>query len=93
MAVVDAEPAAQEAKNKNGNDAENEGVKVTIRLAALDEQATELASPNEQITYLHIVRLGAKPADAEKGTEDTRPWVVKVVKREATVGFRFVRTE
>lgn len=86
LAVVDAEPAAQETKNKNGKDAENEGVKVTIRLAALDEQATELASPNEQITYLHIVRLGAKPADAEEGAEDTRPWVVKVVKREATIG-------
>ena len=34
------------------------------------------------MTYLHVVRLGQAPASGE---EDTRPWVVKVVKREATV--------
>jgi len=56
LAVVDAEPVvAQEGKAKEGKDDVEEGVKVTIRLAALDEQGTELASPNEQITYLHIV--------------------------------------
>ena len=69
---------------------DDDGVKVTIRLVALDEQETELASPNEQTTYLHIVRFGAKPEVKEEGekdkVEDSRPWVVKVVKREATVG-------
>ncbi|KAH6917770.1 hypothetical protein BKA70DRAFT_1245239 [Coprinopsis sp. MPI-PUGE-AT-0042] len=107
------------------------GVKLTIRLVALDEQGAEMGCPNEQVTYLHIVRVGTKPAatapaapktpavaagatsptDAEAATsstsaeapaqpsahaaqggeeeeeeEDTRPWVVKVVKREATIG-------
>ena len=87
LAVVDAEPAVD--KSKDGKDDVEEGVKVTIRLAALDEQGTELASPNEQITYLHIVRVNANTEAPKEGgesvDEDTRPWVVKVVKREATV--------
>ncbi|KAF8190462.1 hypothetical protein BJ912DRAFT_965174 [Pholiota molesta] len=96
LAVVDAEPVnLQEAvAGKSGKagakDEPEEGVKVTIRLAALDEQGTELASPNEQITYLHIVRLGPKvateAAEGAESDEDSRPFVVKVVKREATIG-------
>ena len=66
---------------------EGKGVKVMIRLAALDEMGTELMSPNEQVTYLHIVRFGTA---AEASAEDTRPWVVKVVKREATVSAKVV---
>lgn len=94
LAVVDAEPVAtQPDKPKEGKDDTEEGVKVTIRLAALDEQGTELASPNEQITYLHIVRLSASTEAPREGGEstdvDARPWVVKVVKREATVSFFF----
>ena len=89
LTVVDAEPAATQPEKKEGKDDVEEGVKVTIRLAALDEQGTELASPNEQITYLHIVRLNASAEAAREGGEssdvDARPWVVKVVKREATV--------
>jgi hypothetical protein len=92
LAVVDAEPqgtdgvAAPDGK-KDGGKADEDGVKVTIRLAALDEQGTELSNINEQVTYLHIVRVGPKPVPAEgaEHTEDTRPYVVKVVKREATV--------
>jgi hypothetical protein len=80
LAVVDAEVPS--AKGKDAAKDVEEGVKVTIRLAALDEQSTELASPNEQVTYLHVVKFGAAPSDGE---EDSRPWVVKVVKREATV--------
>jgi len=81
LAVVDDPAPATDAK---GKDDTAEGVRVTIRLAALDEQGTELASPNEQVTYLHVVRFGTR---AEGDTEeDTRPWVVKVVKREATIG-------
>lgn len=94
LAVVDAEAAAPTTEEGIAKDAastkENEddlGVKVTIRLAALDEDGKELTSPNEQVTYLHVVRFGAPPVVVE-GTdteEDTRPWVVKVVKREAVV--------
>ena len=58
------------------------GVKAMIRLAALDEDGKSLSCINEQTTYLHIVRFGAPPPADE---EDKRPWVVKVVKREATV--------
>ena len=89
LAVVDAEPVvAQDGKPKDGKEDTEEGVRVTIRLAALDEQGTELVSPNEQITYLHIVRFGQQSTDVPEGgetTPDARPWVVKVVKLEATV--------
>ena len=87
LAVVDAESTItppNEGKDKESKVEDmEEGVKVTIRLVALDEQGKALSSPNEQGTYLHVVRLGATPADGE---EDARPWVVKVVKREATIG-------
>ncbi|CAA7269953.1 unnamed protein product [Cyclocybe aegerita] len=87
LTVVDAEPAAaNEGKAKDGKEDSEDGVKVTIRLAALDEQGTELSSPNEQITYLHIVRFGQKVEGGDGPEEDTRPWVVRVVKREATIG-------
>lgn len=61
---------------------------MAIRLAALDEDGKELTSPNEQTTYLHIVRFGAPsvPVEGAPEEEDKRPWVVKVVKREATIG-------
>ncbi|KAJ3726702.1 hypothetical protein C8R42DRAFT_389760 [Lentinula raphanica] len=109
LAVVDASstaanpPTPETDKSKKGE--AEEGIKVTIRLAALDEQGSELASPNEQITYLSIERFGNKvhsvspeahsEEDKTEGAsteakpddeEDTRPWVVKVVKREATIG-------
>ncbi|KAF5369092.1 hypothetical protein D9758_003070 [Tetrapyrgos nigripes] len=137
LAVVDASASDNTNGNGNGDangaspsdkdkksqeDKDKDGVKVTIRLAALDEQGTELASPNEQVTYLSVERFGPKPvkgvvvpppsatpgaaaegnaqegeaegSGAEAGAnkaeedeeEDTRPWVVKVVKREATIG-------
>ncbi|TFK26099.1 hypothetical protein FA15DRAFT_755285 [Coprinopsis marcescibilis] len=128
LAVVDAQPtspvadptppaAPAEAPVNKPTIAEEDGVKITIKLVALDEQGTELAAPNEQVTYLHVVRVGpppapklppaaaeasvadAKPDDAdapstpqdaaeeeEEEEPDTRPWVVKVVKREATIG-------
>ncbi|KAF8888628.1 hypothetical protein BD779DRAFT_454167 [Infundibulicybe gibba] len=85
LAVLDAEPApANDVKPKDGKEENMDGVRVTIRLAALDEAGTELMSPNEQTTYLHVVRFGTK--SAEQDAEDSRPWVVKVVKREATIG-------
>ncbi|KAG5732348.1 hypothetical protein E4T56_gene11556 [Termitomyces sp. T112] len=82
LRVLDPDPNAAADKVKDDS---LEGVRVTIRLAALDTQGTELASPNEQVTYLHVVRYGARPEN-ETGDEDTRPWVVKVAKREATIG-------
>jgi len=35
------------------------------------------------LTYLHVVRTGVVPPE---GKEDKRPWIVHVVKREATIG-------
>ena len=88
LAVVDADahPADGEDKGKESKE-EDVGVRVTIRLTALDEDGKDLPSPNEQVTYLHIVRFGAPPVAVEgaEEDEDKRPWVVKVVKREATV--------
>ncbi|EAU89624.2 hypothetical protein CC1G_02513 [Coprinopsis cinerea okayama7 len=106
--------ASSTAPSGQGKPAEEDGVKITIRLVALDEQGTELAAPNEQVTYLHVVRVGPRPTkeraptsptsptaqsptaeegdkkeaveEQEEEEEDTRPWVVKVVKREATIG-------
>ncbi|KAG6900470.1 hypothetical protein C0993_010188 [Termitomyces sp. T159_Od127] len=83
LRVLDPDPA--HTTDDKGKDETLEGVRVTIRLAALDAQSTELAFPNEQVTYLHVIRFGARPEN-EAGDEDTRPWVVKVAKREATIG-------
>ncbi|KAI1788674.1 hypothetical protein LXA43DRAFT_1024605 [Ganoderma leucocontextum] len=90
LAVLDADAQLTESEGKK-KDAkeEEEGVRVNIRLIALDENGKDLPSPNEQATYLHVVRFGVAPTPvegAEEG-EDHRPWVVKVVKREATVWF------
>lgn len=88
LAVVDAPTAAAAnpaSSTPNIHDdaqkAEDAGVKVYIRLAALDAAGEPLASRNEQGTYLHVVRMTA-PTTAD----EVRPWVVKVVKREATIG-------
>ncbi|KAF7763617.1 hypothetical protein Agabi119p4_8154 [Agaricus bisporus var. burnettii] len=90
LAVVDNDPNATGNEAKKDKDKDDiEGIRVIIRLAALDEQGTELVSPNEQTTFLHIVRLGAKaaePASENTDTDDSKPWIVKVVKREATIG-------
>ncbi|KAI8976683.1 hypothetical protein BD414DRAFT_496235 [Trametes punicea] len=90
LAVVDADvhpPTEGEDKSKEEKDEDDVGVRVTIRLTALDEEGKELPSPNEQVTYLHIVRFGAPPVAIDGAEEeDKRPWVVKVVKREATIG-------
>ncbi|KAG6336392.1 hypothetical protein ID866_2712 [Astraeus odoratus] len=85
LAVVDADHAhpAEDAKEKEAKDDVKDGVRVTIRLSALDEDGIDTAVNNEQVTYLHVVRLGAQPAEAE---DDTRPWVVRVIKRDAIIG-------
>ncbi|GJJ15063.1 hypothetical protein Clacol_009338 [Clathrus columnatus] len=79
LQVVDMEAPTENVQK--GKD--EEGVRVFIKLEALDVDEYRLASPNSQTTYLHIVRLGSAP---ESGSPDTRPWVVRVVKREATIG-------
>ncbi|RPD56006.1 hypothetical protein L227DRAFT_579222 [Lentinus tigrinus ALCF2SS1-6] len=88
LAVVDADTHTAEGDDKTKDEKDEDmGVRVTIRLSALDEEGKELPSPNEQVTYLHIVRFGAAPVAVEGvEEEDKRPWVVKVVKREATIG-------
>ena len=95
LTVVDAErngasrsaTAPDEAKTLASSKAKDgDGVKVTIRLVALDEQGSELESPNEQLIYLHIVRESTRSDVSE---EDSKTWVVKVVKREATVKLLF----
>jgi hypothetical protein len=86
LAVVDADTAntsPESEKEKGSKDDMREGVRVTIRLSALDEDGMDVPTVNEQTTYLHVVRLGTPPATDE---EDVGPWVVKVIKREATIG-------
>ncbi|KIK95570.1 hypothetical protein PAXRUDRAFT_374558 [Paxillus rubicundulus Ve08.2h10] len=82
LTVIDAE-AANGEKEKEVKDDLQDGVRVTIRLSALDEDGLGVATVNEQMTYLHVVRLGVTPTGDE---EDARPWVVQVIKREATIG-------
>ncbi|KAI0312162.1 hypothetical protein OF83DRAFT_1176901 [Amylostereum chailletii] len=86
IAVVDAEaqpPTGDEEKIKEDKDENSdEGVRVVIQLTALNEDGTRVQPLNEQFTYLHVVRFGARSSEGP----DTRPWMVKVVKREATIG-------
>ena len=93
LAVLDADAQPGDDDKSKVAKEEEEGVRVNIRLVALDENGKDLPSPNEQATYLHVVRFGPPPTPVE-GTEeeeDNRPWVVKVVKREATVWCFHVR--
>ena len=86
LAVVDADAtntSPESEKQKVSKDDMREGVRVTIRLSALDEDSMDVPTVNEQTTYLHVDRVGAPPTGDE---EDARPWVVKVIKREAMVG-------
>lgn len=92
LPVVDADAnngaiGEEKAKAETKDEDEEAGVRVTIRLTALDELGKPLPSANEQVTYLHIVRFGSPPVAIEgaEPEDDRRPWVVKVVKREATV--------
>jgi hypothetical protein len=81
LAVLDHDTTAvTEIGDKEKDLQGDDGVRVVIQLVALDDSGKELPSVNKQSTYLHVVRLGT-PAT---GGEDNRPWVVKVVKREAT---------
>ncbi|EJC99358.1 uncharacterized protein FOMMEDRAFT_160972 [Fomitiporia mediterranea MF3/22] len=107
---------AEKAKRKK--EADEDGVRIAIRLAARDADGHALKVRNEQVTYLHIVRQGTTPATATgdnaaassgeaaatpangeqenntqaardeegKEKEDTRSWIVRVVKREARIG-------
>ncbi|CAK5261998.1 unnamed protein product [Mycena citricolor] len=89
LTIVDTDKKAE----GEADDADEKGVHVTIRLVALDAEGRELDAPNEHTVYLSVSRLGApalesvenKDADGEKDA-DPRPWVVRVVKREATIG-------
>ncbi|KAF8578966.1 hypothetical protein K439DRAFT_1395053 [Ramaria rubella] len=85
LQVVDVETPATDAPahEKEAKEKDEGGVRVLIRLEALDVNEHTLVSPNSQATYLHIVRLGPAPTAP---AADTRPWVVRVVKREATIG-------
>ncbi|KAL1745516.1 hypothetical protein HDZ31DRAFT_36317 [Schizophyllum fasciatum] len=83
LAVVDTLDPANHAAHAADDGSE---VKLLIRLAALDAQGAELALPNEQVTFLSVARHGPKPTRREEEEEDARPWVVRVVKREATIG-------
>ena len=82
LTVVDADRTHTPDKERESKEDIKDGVRVIIRLSALDEDGIDTATKNEQVTYLHIVRLGAPPAESQ---EDTRPWVVRVVKRDAIV--------
>ncbi|KAL5499066.1 hypothetical protein ACEPAH_1584 [Sanghuangporus vaninii] len=116
---------AEKARRKK--EAEEEGVRVAIRIAARDSEGRLMKVRNEQVTYLHIVRQGSPPSSTAAGVilgaglsttpetnadsaapgssteeqanreqakkedekadeEDNRPWVVRVVKREARIG-------
>ncbi|KAF7342755.1 RING-type domain-containing protein [Mycena sanguinolenta] len=80
LAVVD-EHTADNTGGK-GDDEDEKGVRITIRLVALDANGRELDSPNEQMVYL--VTDAANTNSSEEG--DMRLWVVRIIKREATIG-------
>jgi hypothetical protein len=81
LAVLDHDATTgTEVGEKEKDTQTDDGVRVVIQLVALDDSGKELSSVNRQSTYLHVMRLGSPVTSGE----DTRPWVVKVVKREAT---------
>lgn len=85
LAVLDNDaPTGPDAPKKEGDDEGESGVRVIITLTALHEDGTPIAPANKQATYLHVMRYGVR--SSEETGADTRPWVVKVVKREATIG-------
>jgi hypothetical protein len=89
LAVLDNDATAVPEAGENEKDVQSdEGVRVVIQLVALDDFGKELPSTNRQSTYLHVVRLGPSVT----GGEDNRPWVVKVVKREATASIFILRS-
>ncbi|QRW04963.1 Zinc finger, C3HC4 type (RING finger) protein [Ceratobasidium sp. AG-Ba] len=85
LPVVDAEAQVPvvEGSSKDHEPKEASGTHVSIKLEALDEGGKPYTNRNAQTTFLHVVKLGQPPAD---GAEDTRSWVVRVLKREATIG-------
>ncbi|KZS96254.1 hypothetical protein SISNIDRAFT_536575 [Sistotremastrum niveocremeum HHB9708] len=99
LQVVDAEsssmPMPMPDKTKEEKEKEEGGVKITIRLEALDGDERPLECVNSQVTYLHIVRLGPPPATNSSSSPSSSapatsatgsPWIVKVVRREAVIG-------
>jgi len=93
-ALVNAEDQpTPKIEEKSENEEDGGGVRVRIRIEALDETDKPLAAANAQTTYLHIVRLKSTPSAPAEGEEppaeedpSTTHWMVKVVKREATIG-------
>lgn len=81
LAVVDNDITTSTGGGEREDVLNDDGVRIVIQLVALDDFEKELPSVNRQSTYLHVVRLGSPVT----GGEDSRQWVVKVVKREATV--------
>lgn len=86
LAVVDNDTTTiNEAGGREKDIVNDDGVRIVIQLVALDDFGKELSSVNRQSTYLNVVRLGSAVA----GGEENRSWVVKVVKREATVSISY----
>ncbi|KZT34769.1 hypothetical protein SISSUDRAFT_991382, partial [Sistotremastrum suecicum HHB10207 ss-3] len=85
LQVVDAESSSMPMPDKAKEEKEKEegGVKITIQLEALDGDERPLECVNSQVTYLHVSGAGAA---SETHEEDKRPWIVKVVRREAVIG-------
>ncbi|CAE7157808.1 unnamed protein product [Rhizoctonia solani] len=84
LPVVDGDLHNATAEGSKGSGPkETGGVDVTIQLDALDEAGEPTTPRNCQLTLLHIVKMGQPPAD---GAEDTRSWVVRVVRRDALIG-------
>ncbi|KAG8693979.1 hypothetical protein FRC08_008773 [Ceratobasidium sp. 394] len=80
---ADAQPPVAEGSSKDHAPKEAGGVHVSINLEALDEAGKPYTNRNSQMTLLHIVKTGQPPTN---GAEDTRSWIVRVLRREATIG-------
>ncbi|CAE6411107.1 unnamed protein product [Rhizoctonia solani] len=92
LPVVDADAhnATAAESSKDNTPKETGGVDVTIQLDALDEAGVSVSPRNSQLTLLHIVKMGQPPSD---GSEDTRSWVVRVVRRDALIGNHIFRLQ
>jgi len=81
LSVLDADAAGTSGESEREKEFEDgEGVKLTICLSPVDANGMPISTV-KQTTCLRIGRMGTPPTSDEDGI---RPWVVKVVKREAT---------
>ena len=85
LPVLDVDTAGtsgESEREKDFKDGTWQGVTLSICLSPLNANGGLVPTVDKQTTYLYMDRMGTPPTGGE---DDTRPWVVKVIKREPMV--------